>query len=89
MDQWSRIEGPEINPHIQSIIFQQCGQEYAIRKRESLQQLVLGKLDSCMESNEVRTHLHNIHKNKLKWLKELSIRCDIIKLLKENWQKFL
>jgi len=35
-------------------------------KRESLQQVVLGKLDSCMYINETGTHTHTTHENKLK-----------------------
>ena len=46
-----------------------------------IQQVVLEKLDSCMQINEVRTHPHTIHKNKLK---DLNIRHDTIKLLEEN-----
>ena len=34
--------------------------------KKSLQQVVLGKLDSHMQINEVRTHPHIIDKNKLK-----------------------
>ena len=35
-------------------------------KRQSLQQVIMGKLDSSKEINEVKTHSHAIHKNKLK-----------------------
>ena len=34
--------------HLQSITLQQRRQEYTMEKRQSLQQVVLGKLDSCM-----------------------------------------
>ena len=44
-------------------------------KRQSLQQAVLGKLDSCMKIHETRTHPH------AKWLKDLSIGHDTIKPL--------
>ena len=37
---------------IWSINFQQKRQEYAMGKRQSLQQIVLGKLDSYMKKNE-------------------------------------
>ena len=33
-------------------------------KRESLQQVFLGNLDSCMHINETRTHPHTLHENK-------------------------
>ena len=46
--------------------------------------MVLGKLDSNMEKNEIRTLPNTIHKNKLKRIKDLDIRPDTIKLLEEN-----
>ena len=45
---------------------------------------MLGNLDSCMYINETRTQPHTMHKNKLKMAKDLNIRQDTIKLLKEN-----
>ena len=33
-------------------------------KGKSIQQALLGNLDSCMQSNETRTHPHTMHKNK-------------------------
>ena len=37
-----------------------------MEKKQSLQQVVLGKLDSYMSINEIRTLPHTIYKNKLK-----------------------
>ena len=44
--------------------------------------MVLGKLDSHMEMNEIRTL--PIHKIISKWIKDLDIRPDTVKLLEEN-----
>ena len=43
-------------------------------KRKSIQQALLGNLDSCMQSNEVRTHPHTMHKNKHKMTERLKYR---------------
>ena len=40
-----------------------------MEKRQSLQQVVVGKLDTHMLINEVRTLPHTINKNNSKWLK--------------------
>ena len=40
-----------------------------MQKRQSPQQVVLGKLDRSMEIREIRTQPHIIHNNELKMLK--------------------
>ena len=45
---------------------------------------MLGNLDGCMQSNEIRTHPHTMHKNKLKMAERLTYKTDTIKLLEEH-----
>ena len=47
----------------------------ATEERQTLQLVVLAKLNSHIEINEVRTHPGTTHKNKLK-NKDLNIRLD-------------
>ena len=45
--------------------------------------MVLGKLDSYMQKNETWPVFHIIYKNKLKWMKDLDVRQESIKILEE------
>ena len=56
-------------------------------EKKSLQEVVLGKLDSYTEKNEIRTVLNTIQKNKLKMDQRPNLRQGTIKLLEENNKK--
>ena len=58
-------------------------------KRKSIQQALLGSLDSCMQNNEIRTHPHTMHKNKLQMAERLKYTTGHPKLLEENIGKTL
>ena len=46
--------------------------------------MVLGKLDSYMSKIEIRTLPNTVHKINSKWIKDLKVRPDTLKLLEEN-----
>ena len=66
IDHWNRIETRKKLTHMWSINVQQRKQEYIIGKRQSLQKVVLGKLDSYMKKNQTGLLSHTIYRNKLK-----------------------
>ena len=71
----NRHREPRNKPrHIWSINLWQRRQEHRMGKRQSFQQVLLGNLDSCMQSNEIRTPPHTMHENKLKMAERLKYK---------------
>ena len=46
--------------------------------------MVLGGLDSYVQKNETRSPTYTTHKNESKWIKDLNVSHNIIKVLEEN-----
>ena len=47
---------------------------------------VLGKLDSYVQKNGIRTFANTMHERNGKWIKDLNLRMDTIKLFKRETQ---
>ena len=55
-----------------------------MEKRQSLQYVLLVKLDNYMQKNEIRTLPNTIHKINSKWVGDLNVSPDTRKLLVAN-----
>ena len=57
------------------LIFDEGGQDYSMRKGQSFQQTVLGKLDVHLRNNQVGPFPWTIYKNKLKIKERFKLDC--------------
>lgn len=55
-----------------------------MKERKHLQQTVLGKLDADMQKNEIRPILSTCTKTSHKWIKDLTVKPETLKLLEGN-----
>ena len=89
IDQWNKIENPEINPHTYGhLIFDKGGKNIQRRKDNLFNKWNWGNWSTTCK-NETRTLSNTIRKNKPKWIKDLNVRLETIKLLEENIGKTL
>ena len=89
IDQWNRIESPEINTCTYGqLTYDKGGKNIQWRKDRPFSKRA-GKTGQLHENNEIRNSLIPYTKISSKWIKDLNIRLKTINLLEENIGRML